>query len=62
MSIILGIYLAGFFTAAGYGAGHCFGTGGNHVVGPELCTVATTAGAVVWPVVLTATVVGKVKK
>lgn len=50
MSILLGIYLAGFFTTAGYGAGVCYSTGGTHAVGPEICTVATTAGAVVWPI------------
>lgn len=49
MSILLGIYLAGFFTSAGYGAGMCYHSS-NHAVGPELCAVATTAGAVIWPI------------
>nr|BFD63173.1 hypothetical protein BdHM001_18540 [Bdellovibrio sp. HM001] len=62
MSIILGIYLAGFFTAAGYGAGHCYGTGGGHMMGPGPCTVLTTAASVVWPVTVTAAIAEKVKK
>jgi hypothetical protein len=54
--------LAGFFTSAGYGAGSCFESGGNHFVGPELCTVATTVGAVAWPVLVPAAIYGGVTK
>jgi hypothetical protein len=49
VSILLTIYLAGFFTTAGYGAGVCY-TEDNHAIGPEICTVATTAAAVAWPI------------
>jgi hypothetical protein len=62
METILFIYLAGFFTSAGYGAGSCFESGGNHFVGPELCTVATTVGAVAWPVLVPAAIYGGVTK
>ena len=62
METLLIIYLAGFFTTAGYGAGSCFESGGNHVVGPELCTVAKTVGAVAWPVLVPAAIYEEVKK
>lgn len=52
MSILLGIYLAGFFTTAGYGAGACFEAGGNHAVSPIACTVMTTAMAPAWPYIV----------
>lgn len=59
MSILLGIYLAGFFTTAGYGAGVCFESGGGHITGPLACTVMTTAMAPAWPYTVTKAILEK---
>lgn len=61
MSIILGVYLAGFFMTSGYGAGVCFNSD-QRMVGPELCTVATTAGAVIWPITIPAAIIAEKQK
>lgn len=61
ISSILYIYLTGFVITGSYGAYSCYKEGGNHVVAPEMCTVATTIGAMAWPVVVPATIYGEVK-
>ena len=62
MSIFLGIYLAGFFTTAGYGAGMCFESGGGHITGPVACTVMTTAMAPAWPYIVAKELIGEDEK
>lgn len=53
------IYLAGVLVFGSYGAGYCIGEGGNHAVGPAPCVLATSLGAVVWPLAVPAYVVEK---